>query len=269
MGVLLLDPVALVVVGTLGVYVWVVWRGHFRRWFGIPALWSAVAWPFPVVVAVVPVIANVLLWVLERLGAEVGPGISGAATYLAVYGVPAVSLLLWPPTWSLPRWARDRLAHLPRSAGPAPPQGAMAAVHGRRGHACRARWAWRIDGVGGHVWVEGTRLHFRAAHHESGGDDHPFALDDEAVAQFRFSSDGELRVDRPRGGLWGAEYLDIELRELDGIHLRGRLPWRGSGVLLAEVTGRGSVSLVVGDVMRLRSRVQAALDTPFGDAAAP
>ncbi len=266
MAALFLDPITLSLVCALGVYVWVVWRGHFHRWFGTPALWSVVAWPSPMVVVVAPLVANAALWVPDRLGVAVGSGMGGAVTHLVVYGTPAVGLLLWPPAWSLPRWARDRLAVLPRPADPALPSETMAAVHGRRGHACRSRWTWRIDGVGGYVWVEGTRLRFRAAD-AADGDDHPFALDDEAVAQFRFSSDGELRVDRPRGGLWGAEYLDIELREVDGIHLRGRLPWQRAGVLVAEVTGRGSVSLVVADVVRLRSWVQAALDLPPGGSA--
>ncbi len=269
MGVLLLDPATLVVVLTLGVYVWAVWRGHIHRWFGAPAFWSAVAWPLPIVAVLVPVVADVALRVLDRLGLAIGPGMGGATIYLVVYGAPAVGLLLWPPSWLLPGWARNRLAGLPLVADPALPPEAMAAVHGRRGHACRSRWTWQIDGVGGHVWVEGTRLRFRAADDESGDDDDPFALDDEAVAQFRFSSDGELRVDRPRGGLWGAQHLDIELRELDEVHTRGRPPWRRSGILIAGVTGRGSVSLIVEDVVRLRSRVLAALDPPPGGSASP
>lgn len=262
MGVLFLDPITLVAVLALGVYVWVLWRGHFRRWFGTGAPWSVVAWPLPVVLVLVPLVADIVLWVVERLGVVVGDGIGGAAVYLAVYGLPAVLLLLWPPIWLLPRWARDRVTGWPRAADPSLPPDAMAAVHGRRGHASWARWAWQIDGVGGHVWLEGTRLRFKAADATQGGDDHRFALADEDVAQFRFSSDAELSVDRPRGGLWTTRYLDIELRELDGVELRGRCPWQRSGVLLARVVGRGSVSLVVEDVGQLRSWVREALDPP-------
>jgi len=269
MGVLFLDPVTLAVLLMVVAYVWAVWRGRFHRWFGTPALWSVIAWRFPAIAVLVPVVAELVLRVLEGLGVVVGTGIGGAATYLAVYGCPAAFLIVWPPAWLLPRWARDRLARSPRSADPGLPQGAMPAVHGRRGHACRSRWTWRIDGVGGYVWLEGTRLRFRASDGGSEQDDAPFALDDESVAQFRFSSDGELRVDRPRGGLWGVEYLDIELRELDGIHVRGRLPWRRAETLVVQVADRGSVALLVADAAHLRARIGATREPRAPGASSP
>ncbi|MCA1781916.1 MAG: hypothetical protein LC679_07000 [Intrasporangiaceae bacterium] len=163
MAVLFLDPLALAVLVGLLVYVWLVWWGTFRRWFGRSEAWTVFAWPVPLLAIGVPLFSGGLLWLAGLLGVEVGDGdVVDAVLYAGVYLVPATMFTLWPPRWLLPGWARRRLTRLPAEAGPDVPHGAMPALRADRGHGSRARWVWRVDGVAGHVWVDGSTLRFRS-----------------------------------------------------------------------------------------------------------
>jgi hypothetical protein len=289
MAVLLLDPLLLGLLLVLAGYCGAVWRGWFVRWFGRPDWWTAVAWPLPALLVIVPVVGGGVLGLLGLAGIELGDGGAGdAAVYAATYLVPLIGLTLWPPRWLLPPWARQRLTALPPVA-PGAPTGGMPAAHGRRGHGSRASWVWRVDAVAGSVWVEGGCLRFRALHtlegpddavhgpdhagdgpddavhgpdHAGDGPDHagvPTDLDDEAIAELRFSTEGELRLEPPRGGLWSRARLDVELAEVDRCHVRGRRPWRRDGLLTIEVAGRRSLHLWVDDARTLASRSRSSL----------
>jgi hypothetical protein len=260
--VLFLDP--LVVMGLLGlaVYVALVWRGSYRRWFGRPEAWTVVAWPGPVLLAAVPLFGATSLWLLELAGVhDVGGDIGAAATYSAAYLLPAAGLALWPPAWSLPRWARRRLTPLPVRTGPELPEGAIPAVQGRRGHGSLARWAWRVDGVAGAVWTPAGQLCFRSSTPNSASPA-GHVLDDEAISELRFSSAGELRLEPPRGGWWGRGHLEVELDEVDRIRIQGVVPWRRDGRVTIEVDGRRPVHLWVGDVRELADRLARTAGAP-------
>jgi hypothetical protein len=260
MAVLFLDPLALTLLLGLIVYVGAVWRGRYRRWFGRPERWTVVAWPFPLLVMATPAVAGGVLAMLGVVGVEIGDGGMGdAALYTAAYLIPVVALTAWPPSWLLPPWARRRLTVLPATRPDTPP-GACAAVRGRRGHGSAARWVWRVDAVAGHAWIEGQQLRFRATR-ELDVTDRAVGrpdLDDEAIAELRFSSEGELRLEAPRGGSWGRDHLDVELDQLDRWRARGMRPWRRDGLLTLEVDGRRPLHLWVGDVRGLAARLAAA-----------
>ncbi|MCA1783980.1 MAG: hypothetical protein LC679_17975 [Intrasporangiaceae bacterium] len=260
MGVLFLDPLALGLLLGLSVYVWLVWRGSYTRWFGRPDAWTIVAWPIPLLAIGVPPAAGSLVWLADRLGADIGTGgIADAAVYAVAYGLPAVYLTVWPPRWLLPGWARDRIAQLPAAGtGSQVPRCAIPAVQGARGHASRARWAWRVDGVAGQVWIDGAQLRFRAA---TGPDPEATAdlgIDDGALAELRLTVDGDaLRLENPRGGWWRRGHLDVALTDLDRVRVRSTVPWRRDGLIAFEVEGRRPSQLWVADVRDLQSRLAA------------
>lgn len=256
MGVLFLDPFALGLLLGLSVYVWLLWRGNFCRWFGRPDAWTVVAWPIPLLALGVPPAAGSLLWLADRLGVKVGTGdIVGAVVYGVAYLALAAYLAVWPPRWLLPGWARDRVAQLP-AAGPRSEAGerAIPAVQGARGHASRARWAWRVDGVAGHVWIDGAQLRFRAVTSPDPAATHELNIDDEALAELRFHIDGdELRLESPQGGWWSLGHLDVVPAELDRIRIGSTVPWRRDGLITFEVQGRRPSHLWVADVRHLQS----------------
>lgn len=250
MAVLFLDPLALgLLLGLLG-YVWLVWRGTLRCWFGRGEPWTVLAWPVPLLAIGVPTVAAGLLWLASQLGLEVGDGgVAGAMLYTATYLVPAAVFGIWPPRWLLPGWARRRLTPLVAETGAEVPSGAMPAVQAGRGHGSRARWAWRVDGLAGHVWVDGSTLRFRSASVSDAAA--RVDVDEEMVAELRFVDDGGLMLATPRGGWWSRGRLDVALDEVDGLRFRGVVPWRRDGLLTVEVAGRRPVRLWVGDVRRL------------------
>jgi hypothetical protein len=254
MAVLFLDPLVLALLLALVVYVWLVWRGRVRGWFGRPQAWTLLAWPVPLLAIAVPPLAGGLLWLASALGLEVGDGdVADAALYAAVYVVPAIVLVVWPPGWLLPAWARRRLTKLPVDPGADVAAGTFPAVQSVRGHGSRARWVWRVDGVAGHVWVDGQRLRFRAASRLGSAALSLIDIDDESLAELRFSEGGELRLEAPRGGWWRRGHLDVELAEIDRVRFRGVVPWRRDGSVTFEVTGRRPSQLWVADVRHVRA----------------
>ncbi len=103
-----------------------------------------------------PLALLLLLWLAGQIGIEIGDGgITDAAVYAAAYLAPAGVFVVWPPRWLLPGWARRRLTPLVAEGAAELPDGAMSAVQAARGHGSRARWVWRVDGLAGHVWVDG------------------------------------------------------------------------------------------------------------------
>jgi hypothetical protein len=248
MAVLFLDPLALGLLLGLLVYVWLVWRGTVRRWFGRPEAWTVLAWPVPLLAIGVPPVAGGLLWLAGQVGLEIGGGgITDAAVYAAAYLAPVAAFVLWPPRWLLPRWARRRLTRLVAEGSPEVPEGAIPAVQAARGHGSRARWVWRVDGLAGHLWVDGPTLRFRAASGTAGR----LEVDEEMVAELRLSDDGELLLATPRGGWWSRGRLDITLDEVDRVRFGGVVAWRGDGLLIVEVAGRRPAQLWVADIRRL------------------
>ena len=250
MAMLFLDPLALGLLLGLLVYVWLAWRGTFRRWFGRDDAWTVLAWPVPLLAIGVPPLAGGALWVAGHLGIEIGDGdVAGALLYAAAYLVPTAAIAVWPPRWLLPGWARRRLTPLPRELDPGVPQGAMPAMQAGRGHGSRARWVWLVDGLAGHVWVDGPTLRFRST--SASTPVTRFDVDEEMVAELRFADDGELTLASPRGGWWSRGRLDIALGEVDRVRFRGVVPWRRDGLLTVEVAGRRPVRLWVADLRRL------------------
>ena len=138
----------------------------------------------------------------------------------------------------------------------------MPAVQASRGHGSRARWVWRVDGLAGHAWVDGPALRFRSLSEPTGQLD----LDEEMIADLRFTDDGDVILAIPRGGWWSRGRLDIDLSDLDRIRFRGVVPWRRDGLVTVEVAGRRPVHLWVADAHRLE---QALADTGDDPAAGP
>jgi hypothetical protein len=206
------------------------------------------AWPIPLLAIGVPPVAGGVLWLAGQVGIEIGDGgITDAAVYASAYLAPATILGVWPPRWLLPGWARRRLTPLGAEGGAEVPDGAMSAVQAERGHGSRARWVWRVDGLVGHVWADGTTLRFRAAPGRVGR----LEVDEEMVAELRFADDGELLLATPRGGWWSRGRLDITLDEVDRVRFRGVVPWRRDGLVTVEVAGRRPAQLWVADIRRL------------------
>jgi hypothetical protein len=250
MAVLFLDPLALTLLFVLLVYLWLVWRGTVRRWFGRGEAWTVLVWPVPLLAVVVPPVASGLMWLAGQLGLPIGDGdVADALVYAAAYLVPTAALAVWPPRWLLPNWARERITSLPRDGDPDAPPGAMPAVQGGRGHGSRPRWVWLVDGVAGHVWVDGVHLRFRALRAPDHGG--RLDVDDEAVAELRFSSGDELRLEPPRGGWWSRGHADVVLSEVDRIRCRSVVAWRRDGLIDVEVAGRRPLRLWVADIRRL------------------
>jgi hypothetical protein len=248
MAVLFLDPLALGLLLGLLVYVWLVWRGTVRRWFGREEAWTVLAWPVPLLAIGVPPVAGGLLWLAGQIGIEIGDGgVGDAAVYAAAYLAPAGAFVLWPPRWLLPRWARRRLTPLVAERSSEVPDGAIPAVQAARGHGSRARWVWRVDGLAGHVWREGPTLRFQSAP----GTATRLEVDEEMVAELQFADDGELLLATPRGGWWSRGRLDITLDEVDRVRFCGVVPWRRDGLVTVQVVGRRPAQLWVADVRRL------------------
>jgi hypothetical protein len=261
MGLLFLDPLALTLLFGLLAYIWLVWRGTVRRWFGRSEAWTVLAWPVPLLAVLVPPIAGGVMWLAGQLGLVIGDGdLAGAVVYAAAYLVPTAGFAVWPPRWTLPAWARGRITSLPRAGGPDAPPGALPAVQGGRGHGSRARWVWRVDGVAGHVWVDGTDLRFRALR----APDHGARLDvdDAAVAELRFSSEDEFRLEPPRGGWWSRGHADVVLAQVDRIRRRAVVAWRRDGLIVFEVAGRRPLRLWVADIRRLERLLTGPSDDP-------
>lgn len=247
MAVLFLDPLALLLLSGLLVYVCLVWRGSVSRWFGRGEAWTVLAWPIPLLTIGVPAIAGGLLYLAGQFGVAIGDGDVGDAVLYAVANLaPAGVCVVWPPRWLLPAWARRRLTPLVVEESSEIPDGAMAAVQAARGHGSRARWVWRIDGLAGHVWRDGPALRFRSA----SGPAERFEIDEEMVAELRFADDGELppHLAAPRGGWWSRGRLDVILDEVDRVRFRWVVPWRRDGLVTIEVAGRRPAQLWVADI---------------------
>jgi hypothetical protein len=263
MAVLFLDPLAQLLLLGLLVYVWLVWRGTVRRWFGRGEAWTVLAWPVPLLAIGVPPVAGGLLWLASQVGIGIGDGgVGDAAVYAAAYLAPAGAFVVWPPRWLLPGWARRRLTPLVGERSSGVPDGAIAAVQAVRGHGSRARWVWRVDGLVGHVWVDGPTLRFRA----SPGLAERLEVDEEMVAGLRFADDGELLLATPRGGWWSRGRLDVTLDEVDRVRFRGVVPWRRDGLVAFEVAGRRPAQLWVADVRRLERVVAVGGQAPASGA---
>lgn len=249
MAVLFLDPLALALLGGLLVYVWLVWRGTFQRWFGRPEGWTVLAWPVPLLAIALPPVAGAILWLVELAGVTIGDGdVADAVLYTAAYLLPAAGFAVWPPRWLLPGWARRRLTRLPDAPDPQVPEGAVPAVRARRGHGSRARWVWLVDGVAGHVWIDGTSLHFHStAPTDASG---RFDVADDAVAALRLDDEGGLALQPPRGGWWHPGHTQVDLPEVDRVRF-WTVPWRRDGLLTIEVAGRHPLRLWVGDIRQL------------------
>ena len=101
--------------------------------------------------------------------------------------------------------------------------------------------------LAGQVWVDGSTLRFRSLSGSNGQLD----VAEEVVAGLRFTDDGELHLEMPRGGWWSRGRLDIDLGDLDRIRFRGAVPWRRDGLVTVEVAGRRPVHLWVADIRRL------------------
>lgn len=252
MAVLFLDPLALAsLLGLIG-FISLVWHGRFRRWFGARTPWSGVAWPLPAALLLTPIIAGGALALAGRLGMEPDAGgAAGGVAYTFAYGAPLVGLTFWPPRWLLPPWARTRLTALPTAPDAAMPRHARPAVIGQPGHGTRARWTWRIDATPGYVWIDDRWLCFRASSTDLGPHQHEAAAartDDQPLPELRVSSDGDLRLQQPRGGWWSRRALDLDLTDVDRIVPRARRPWRRDGALTFHVAGRRPVCLWLDDI---------------------
>lgn len=260
MGWLFLDPFVL---GTLlliaGIALGVA-RGAGPRWFGHDAWWTVLLWPAPLVILALPVWAGAGTSITRLVPGLEDQGILGGAVYaLAVLG-PTVWLLGWPPRWLLPRWARRRIVAPPTWTRADLPDHAVPAVQARRGHGSLSAWAWQVDGVAGHVWLDpdATRLHFR-------GLDAPGVIEpatgavEAATGDASDASDprGPGRgVDDPLGGRWQRGVLDVELTELDGVTRLARGRRRHAGVIRFEVDGRRPTHLWLADADRVLAAIE-------------
>jgi hypothetical protein len=227
MAIFFLDP--LVLAGVLGVVVYVrlVWRGTFRRWFGRDEWWTIAAWPLPLVLLAVPLLVGALSMLLSQVGIELGDGEQGvgdALLYTAMYVLPVLALSLLPTRWLLPPWARRRLTSPDSSTATAPPH-AVAALRARAGHGSFACWVWRVDAVPGVAWVKGHELLW-------------------------------FPTRAPQGSSIGpaASTLEVDLREVSGWRVRGRRPWRRDGLVSFELAAR-PVHLWAADVAALLAQL--------------
>jgi hypothetical protein len=244
--VLFLDPLALGLLVGLLVYVWVVWRGSFRRWFARPDGWTALAWPLPGVAIGVPVLAGGTTMALAALGwPPADEPVLGALTYGSVYLVPLTLGTVLPPRWLLPGWARRRLTTMPPSDGIGVP-----ALLTERGHGSCARWAWWVDGVPGHVQIGTATLRFRSVADGAGGSSvrRVRTFVDEALGEPELTPTGEVRVVVPRGGRWTHDDLELDLTAVDQWRVRASRPWRRDGLVVFDVAGRRPLHLWVADV---------------------
>lgn len=261
MAVLLLDPLLFALVAAVGVYAWLVWRGTVRRWFGRDDWWVGLAWPGPLVVLVVLLVAGTVAEVLTALGTDPDRGTAvTAAIYLGAYGVPLGVLTFAPPRWLLPDWARARIT-APPPAADAPRSDAIPAVNvgAGRQHGTLTRWAWRVDGTPGYLEVDDGVLRFRArGEARVGGFDD---LDADALDQLELSFGSAEASALPRGGWWTRRHADVPLAEIDEVRSIATRRGRRDGVLAIVVTGRRPLHLWVGDVRTLERELAAASAT--------
>jgi hypothetical protein len=244
--VLFLDPLALGLLVGLLVYVWVVWRGSFRRWFGRAEGWTVFAWPLPAVAVGVPVLAGAITMSLAAFGwPPTDEPLLGALTYGSVYLVPLTLGTVLPPRWLLPSWARRRLTPLPAQDAVSVP-----ALLTQRGHGSLARWAWSVDAVPGRVQLEATTLRFRSVS-PGAADERPQparAFVDELLGEPELTPGGEVRVVSPRGGRWTHDDVEVDLEAVDRWRVHASRPWRRDGLVVLEVAGRRPLHLWVADV---------------------
>lgn len=247
LAMLFLDPLALSLLVGLLVYVWVVWRGTYRRWLGRGDGWTALAWPLPAVAIGVPVIAGAVTMALSAFDwPPADEPVLGALTYGSAYLIPLTIGTLLPPRWVLPRWARQRLTAVPSPDGTSTP-----ALLTERGHGSLARWVWRVDAVPGRLRLDGTTLRFRAEPVPVGADgraDRLRTFVDEALGEPELTPTGEVRVVVPRGGRWTHDDLEVDLTAVDAWQVRASRPWRRDGLVILEVAGRRPLHLWVTDV---------------------
>ncbi|MCC5950277.1 MAG: hypothetical protein JJT89_17635 [Nitriliruptoraceae bacterium] len=270
MGLLFLDPLLLTGWVTALVVGAVVLRGHGPRWFGRDAWWTVACWPLPLVIVLLPLLAGVGTGAGGLLAPLLGDqSLVNAAIYIIGVVGPVSWLLTWPPRWVFPAWARARIVDPPHWTRDGLPPQAVPAVQARRGHASQAAWTWRVDGIAGHVWLDGERVRFRsldaALPAEDDADLDPAARSGAATGA---ASDGDgpgvpspfRGLDEPMGGRWQRGHLDVELHELDAVTRRARRPRRRSGVVGFEVTDRRPQYLWVADADALVDAITAVRD---------
>ncbi|MFW5934112.1 MAG: hypothetical protein ACOCT8_05225 [Actinomycetota bacterium] len=251
MAVLLLDPLLVTLVIAVFVYAWLVWRGTLRWWFGRADWWVGLAWPGPLVVLAVLLVAGSVAEVLTALGTDPDRGTAvTAAIYLGAYGVPLFALTLAPPRWLLPDWARARITAVPEVSDP-PGTDVIPAVNvgAGRPHGTLTRWAWRVDGTPGYLEIGDGVLRFRACDEAAAGgfDD----LDADALEILERSLDAAGSSPPPRGGWWTRRHADVPLTEIDELRRTATRRGRRDGVLVIVVTGRRPLHLWVDDVRAL------------------
>jgi len=251
---ILATPITLIAIAMLVGVVVLVWAGRWQGWFGRDAAWTVGVWPLPLVSLVAPLLGAVVWLVARSLGlAGVEGSIAAGLVYLGVYAIPWVVLTLVAPRWLFPAWARARVAEPPSPVDTAPGGGAVPAVycpHGR-GHGSLGRWVWRIDGVGGHVAIDGDVLRFRPA--APGVLDEE--LDAEAIAQLGLEFGPDLQLQAPRGGWWTRRRVDVELAAVTSTVWSATRRTASDGLLALEVAERGTVHLWVADVAGVRAWV--------------
>lgn len=256
MAVLFLDPLALGLLVGLLVYVWVVWRGSFRRWLGRGDGWTVLAWPLPAVAIGVPIVAGAITVALSALDwPPPDEPVVGALTYGSAYLIPLAIGTVLPPRWVLPRWARRRLTSVPPRDGASTP-----ALLTERGHGSLARWVWWVDAVPGRMQLDATTLRFRADPvpvGTGGRSERVRTFVDEVLGEPEFTASGEVRVVAPRGGRWTHDDLEVDLTAVDGWHVRAGRPWRRDGLVVLEVAGRRPLHLWVTDVRGLTGALPA------------
>ncbi len=271
---ILATPVALAAVVLLVGVVALVWTGRWTDWFGRPVGWTVGVWPLPLVSLVAPLLAAVAWFVARTAGVAGAEGsITAGLLYLAVYLIPWVALTLFAPRWVFPPWARQRVAEPPAPAGVDPAPTSVPAVYcpGGRGHGSLGRWVWRIDGVAGHVCLDGEVLRFRPVRADLDEAAAIRDLDDEldavAIAQLGLEFGPDLHLQAPRGGWWTRRRVDVELGAVTDIAWHATRRAAVDGILALEVAERGVVYLWVADVARVRAWLAGGVAT--SGAAAP
>lgn len=257
---ILATPVALAAVAVLVGCVALVWTGQWQGWFGRDDVWTVGVWPLPLVSLIAPLLAAAAWFVARSLGLSGAEGsITAGLLYLAVYAVPWVTLTVVAPRWLFPAWARARVAEPPSPVSAAADRAPVPAVYcpRGRGHASLGRWVWRIDGVAGHVVVDGEVLRFRPVRRVPDAAAAVRDLDEEldaaAVAQLGLEFGPDLHLQAPRGGWWTRRRADVELSAVTDAAWKATRRADGDGLLSLEVAERGVVHLWVTDVDRVRA----------------
>lgn len=264
MSLLFLDPGLLALLLGALVVCLLVWAGRLDAWLGRDAIWTVLVWPAPVATLLLPVVGAPLWAVARAMGVmDTAGGLAAGLIYLAIFGIAWVAVVVWPPAWLLPSWARARVMTTP-SPRAAPRPDAVPALHvvRGRGHGSRARWAWRVDAVPGFLWQEGELLRFRALGELTEGDVRTW-LDDalegldephgapgggEERSVDAPSPGNEIRLDAPEGGWWTRRSVDVDLTAVATWRVTATRPWSDAGLLELEIAGRGRLGLWVEDV---------------------